>query len=201
MEEVAAVDPGRIGVLGVCAGVGNASLAIAIDDRIQAMATISPWVQYPETSTTLYGGEEAVNRRLALADAAMLQYQQTGVMSYVPAYDPNDPDAAMYFPVDYYGNPERGNIPEWTNQFAQAGWREWLTLNTVEMARQVDVPTRIVYGTETYLIPNIEAYYDLLPGEEKDIFLIEGEHTQFYDQDPYVTNTATSVAEHFNEYL
>lgn len=201
LQDVSAVDADRIGVLGVCAGVGNVSLAVAADERIRAMATISPWVQAPETSPTLYGGEEGVHRRIELANEAQQQYQMTGVMPYVPAYDPNDPNAAMFFPVDYYADPQRGNIPEWTNRFAVAGWEEWLTLNTIDMAREVNVPTRIVYGTETYLTQNIEEYYALLGTEEKDSFLIEGEHTQFYDQDPYVTNTAIRAAEHFREHL
>ena len=202
LQTVDAVDADRLGVLGVCAGVGNVSLATAADDRIRAMATISPWVQHPETSPLFYGGEEGVQQRIDLSRAAQQTYEDTGDMPTVPAYDPNDPEAAMFFPVDYYGNPSRGDIPTWDNAFAVAGWEEWLTLNTVDMARDIEVPVRIVYGDETFLPDNIRAYFELLPNQaESDISLIEGEHTQFYDQDPFVTETAVSAAEHFDEHL
>lgn len=195
------VDTDRLGVLGVCAGVGYTSLAVARDSRIRAMATISPWVQHPETSPQFYGGEEGVARRIQLSRDAQRTYEQTGEMPTVPAYDPDDPEAAMFFPVDYYGNPTRGAVPTWENNFAVASWEEWVTLNTIEMARDIDIPVRIVYGTETYLPDNVRAYYDLLPNEESDISLIEGEHTQFYDQDPFVTETTVSAVEHFEEHL
>ena len=201
LQDLPVVDANRIGALGVCAGVGNVSLAIASDDRIRAMATISPWIQHPETTPLFYGGDEGVANRIALAEAARAEYEATGVMPTVPAYDPDDPEAAMFFPVDYYGNPERGNVTEWTNQFAVASWQEWLELNSVEFAREVDVPVRIIYGEQTFLPQNITAYFNLLPNDNKDIFLIEGEHTQFYDQDPYVTNTTISAAEHFRDNL
>lgn len=198
LVDLNAIDENRIAVLGVCAGVGNVSLAAAADTRIQAMATISPWIQHPETTPLFYGGAEGVAARIALAEEAERQYAETGVMPYVPAYDPNDPEAAMFFPVDYYANTERGNIEEWENRFAVQGWSEWLELNSVDFASNVTVPVRIIYGEETFLPQNITAFFDLLPNQNKDIFLISGEHTQFYDLDPFVTETARSAVEHFD---
>ena len=202
LQDVSAVDATRLGVLGVCAGVGNVSLATAADARIRALATISPWVQHPETSPDLYGGDEGVQERIVRSRLTEETYAETGEMPTVPAYDPNDPEAAMFFEVNYYGNPARGNVPAWNNGFAVAGWEEWLTLNTIDMARDVEVPVRVVYGTETYLTDNVRAYFDNLPNqEESSISQIEGEHTQFYDQDPFVTETAVSAAEHFDAHL
>ena len=201
LQTVDAVDSDRLGVLGVCAGVGNVSLAAAADDRIQAMATVSPWIQSPQTSPLFYGGDEGVAQRINLSREAQQTYNMTGDMPTVPAYDPNDPAAAMFFEVDYYGNPSRGNVPTWDNNFAVASWEEWMTLNTINMASSISIPVRIVYGNETYLPQNIEAYFSLLSNPESDITLIEGEHTQFYDQDPFVTETTIMAVEHFNEHL
>ena len=75
--------------------------AVAEDNRSKSFATVAGWFQHPETTRMFYGGKEGVKRRVDLATAAMSKFQQTGQMDYVPAYDPKNPNATMFFGIDY----------------------------------------------------------------------------------------------------
>ncbi len=192
------VDGERIGALGVCAGVGHVATAIAEEPRIRSFASISPWVQHPDTTPAFYGGPEGVADRIARSEQAWSTFRETGAMPTVPAYDPEDPAAAMFFPVDYYGNAARGAVPSWENRFAVGSWQEWLELDTIAMADAVRVPTMIVYGDRTFLPDNIRAFHERLSGP-KSLELVDGEHTEFYDlTGPDSVRAAVDrVVEHF----
>lgn len=137
-------------------------------------------------------------KRIKKAEAALAAFKKTGTMPVVDAYNPTNPEAAMFFPVDYYGNAQRGALPQWGNRFAVASWKEWLELDSVAFARNVKVPVKIVYGDKTFLLQNITAYHDLLPGK-KSMEQIGGEHTEFYDLSGSgeVKASVAKVAAHF----
>jgi hypothetical protein len=109
---VAAVDPNRIGLLGVCAGAGITAKAAGGDGRIKSFATVAAWLQHPQTTPLFYGGAEGIAGRIQLAKAAREKFEKTGQTDYVAAYDPApESGAAMFFPLDYYGNAQRGAVP------------------------------------------------------------------------------------------
>lgn len=194
LESVAAGQPGAVGLLGVCAGASVAAMAAAEEPRLRALATVAAWFQHPSTTPLFYGGPAGVQQRLELAAAAQRTYETTGTMPYVPAYDPTEGSgAAMFFPVDYYANPQRGNVAAWTNQFAVVGWREWLEMDALAPAGRIAVPVQLVHSDGSALPQNVKQFFEALPGE-KDLHWTQGEHTQFYDQEPYVSHAARIVA-------
>ncbi len=204
LARLGAVDPARVGVLGVCAGTGVTAQVVAEDPRVTAYGTAAAWLQHPSTTPQFYGGAEGVARRVALAEAARRRFEQTGEVEYVKAYDPApNSTAAMFFPVDYYGNPARGAIPQWRNEFAVMGWKEWLELDAVRYAARIRVPTLMVHSDGSALPGNARRFYAELatPPDQKRLVWVEGEHTQFYDQDAQVAAAAGPLAEHFRRAL
>ena len=50
----------------------------------------------------------------------------------------------MYGPYDYYLNPERGAIPQWSaDKFAVMSWEDWLTTNPMPTAKTLNAPTQL----------------------------------------------------------
>ena len=194
------VDENRLGALGICASSGYMSGTVSTDDRIKSLALVAPWLHNAEIVRAVYGGEEGVQHRNALADAARQKFEETGEVDYVPACDPNNPDAAMAFPLDFYLNAERGGIPEWTNRFAVMSWREWLEFDGVAYASQIKVPTVIIHS-EAAAVPDGAKQYFAALDVPKNIIWTAGEQTDFYDQEPQVSQSVDVTVDHFRQTL
>jgi uncharacterized protein len=193
-----AIDASSISLIGVCAGAGIALKVTAQSKDIRRTATVAAWLQHPSSTPLFYGGEEGVQRRIALAEAAQKKYEQKGEVDYVEAYNPNDPAAAMFFPIDYYGNKNRGRKPAWTNQFAVMGWKEWMSLNAIDgIAEIINRPVIMVHSDGSALPDNVKRFYNLMPSKNRKLAWLEGEHTQFYDDDAHVDAAIAEISSFF----
>ncbi|HWR25613.1 MAG TPA: alpha/beta hydrolase [Methanosarcina sp.] len=198
LQSLPMIDQTRVGGLAICASASYMARAVAEDDRFKAFVTVAGWFQHPETTPMFYGGAEGVSRRLELASAAMSKFQKSGEMDYVPAYDPKDPNAAMFFEIDYYADPKRGAIPQWKNQFAVASWSEWLQLNAIDgIAEKITVPSLFIHSDNSVLPNNVRRFYSLVNGPKELHWSSEGTQTDYYDQEPYVSKAAQIAAVHF----
>ncbi|MEM7573428.1 MAG: alpha/beta hydrolase [Bacteroidota bacterium] len=184
LQQLSLIAEDEIFLLGVCAGAGTVAQTAAMDNRIAGMVTVAAWLQHPSTSPLFYGGEQGVAELIDLAENAANAYLESGEMPYVAAYDPEPGSgAAMAFPSDYYGSANRGAIAEWNNQFAVAGWKEWLELNTIDgVADRIDSPVLMIHSDQSALPDNVRRFYDQVNGP-KQLVWGEGAHTDFYDQD------------------
>lgn len=194
------VDDARIGALGICASSGYMSGTVSTDDRVKSLVLVAPWLHNAELVRAIYGGEEGVQHRIALSQAAQKKFEAAGEIDYVPACDPNNPDAAMAFPLDFYQNPKRGGIPQWTNCFAVMSWQGWLEFDGISYASQIRVPTLIVESEGAAVPDGARQFYAALTAP-KDIFWTEGEQTDFYDQEPQVGKSVALAAMHFGNTL
>jgi uncharacterized protein len=202
LQSLPIIDPKRIGGLAICASAGYMARAVAEDDRFRAFVTVAGWFQHPDTTPMFYGGVEGIQHRIDLATAAWNEYRQSSQMAYVPAYDPNNPDAAMFFEVDYYGDSRRGAIPQWTNRFAVASWLEWLQLNAIDgIAEKITVPTLHVHSDSCVLPDNVRRFYDLVRGEKAMYWSAQGAQTDYYDRDIHTNKAAQIAAVHFKDAL
>lgn len=125
-----------------------------------------------------------------------------GELDYVALYDPHDPKAAMFFEVDYYGDPGRGTVPQWTNRFAVASWLEWLTLNAIDgIAENIAAPLLHIHRDNCVLPDNVRRFYELVQATKELHWFGQGGQTDFYDQEPYVSKAAQIAAVHFRNTL
>jgi uncharacterized protein len=194
------IDGDRIGGLGICFGAGYMAEAVNGDDRLRAFATVAAWIHDHDSLEAMFGAEE-VARRLRVGAEAQQRFEQTGEVDYVPAYAPGDnPAAAMNFEGGYYASSDRGVIPAWTNRFAVLSWPEWINLDGVAAASEVRVPTLFVHSDGSALPDNVRRAYAALRAP-KALFWTDGNHFDFYDQEPYVSRAANIIAAHFAEHL
>lgn len=199
------VDPERLYAFGVCAGAMYTAIATAEDKRIKALTTAASWLHDAEAVKLFYGGDKGVNEKRQAGQKALAVYKETGVMEYIETISTTNPDAAMYGDYDYYLNPNRGGVAEWSNdKFAVATWEEWLTLDPMPYARQIDVPTIMVHSDGCVLPEYTKDFYNRLASTEKTLVWFEKdvaypmEHQfNFYDQEKE-TNFAVS---HIVKYL
>ncbi|MGW5860671.1 alpha/beta hydrolase [Streptomyces sp. NPDC055239] len=191
-----AVDGGRLGALGVCAGAMYASAFAVEDARVGSLALVAPWLHDRRICEENYGGAEGIAAKKAAADAARRRYEASGEVAYVPAVSGSDPDAAMPFDIDFYLNPERGGIPQWPNRYAVMAWSEWLDFDAVALAAKVTVPALLVHSEDAAIPDGARRFHDNLMGE-RNILWTEGVQFDFYDQAPQVGLAADAAAEHF----
>ncbi|ARV58998.1 alpha/beta hydrolase [Nostocales cyanobacterium HT-58-2] len=199
LQSLPMIDANRIGGLGVCASAGYMAQTIAEDNRFKSFVTVAAWLHDPESLRSVFG-EEGVRRKMEAGMAAQKKYAQTGEVEYVPAYKQNDPKAAMSSPLSYYGSSSRGAIPQWKNQFAEMSWVEWLQFDALAAAPKVTIPTLFIHSDNSALPDSVRKFYNTMPGP-KNLFWTQGEHTDFYDQEPYVTKAVQVAAVHFKNTL
>lgn len=147
------MDGDRIGGLGICASAGYMAQAVAEDPSFKSFATVAAWLHDMDSLNALFG-EETVQHRMEIGQAAREQYDRTGEVAYVPAYSQGDRSAAMFGDVSYYGSTDRGVIPEWTNRFAVMSWHEWQSFDAMAIAPQITTPTLMLHSDGSALLDN-----------------------------------------------
>jgi len=194
------VDSDRVGGLAICASAGYLAHAVTKGAPLRSIALVASWLHDAATVPAIYGGESGVGRRVDAARIARAAFDRTGAADYVPAYDPNNQDAAMFFPLDYYASTERGAVPQWTNRFAVMSWAEWLTFDAIAAASDVTVPTLMVHADEAALPDNARRFFGALAGP-KHLFWTNGTQTDFYDREPQVGLAIDVAVAHFRRTL
>ncbi|MBB4932952.1 hypothetical protein F4561_003772 [Lipingzhangella halophila] len=190
------VAPERIGYLGVCASAQYGLAAIARGAPIAAFASVAGWFHDTASVAPFYGGTEGVGRRLERAGAALDTYFATGDVTMVPAYEPGNERAGMHVPLDYYADPARGAIPEWTNEMAEMSWTSWLCFDGLASADRAAAPSLFLHSEGCVFPENVETVRGALAGPGKTVWE-QGEQTDFYDQPHHVALAVDAADEHF----
>jgi len=194
------VRPGGLGYLGVCASAQYALRAIAEGAPITSLAGVAGWFHDAATLAPFYGGAQGVATRLDRAHQALLTYQRTGEVVTVPAYEPGNERAGMFFELDYYGDPSRGAVPTWRNEMAELTWAYWLTYDGLSPATEVSTPTLLVHSDDCVLPDNVRAVSRRLAGPSELVWA-KGAQTDFYDQDEQVALAVEAADQHFRATL
>ncbi|MFI6294175.1 alpha/beta hydrolase [Nonomuraea sp. NPDC050790] len=195
-----AVDPGRLGALGVCAAAMYMSGNAVSDPRIRSLALVAPWLHDLEICHQVYGGADGVAGKLAEAERARTTFESTGEVEYVPVVSGSDPRAAMPFDIDFYLNPTRGGLPHWPNRFAVMAWTGWLGYDSISLSPRITQPVLLVHSEDAAIPEGARRFYDGLTAPKKFIWT-DGDQFAFYDQDPQVTTAINAATTHFTQTL
>jgi uncharacterized protein len=192
VSTLSVVEPHTLTHLAICASAQYGLAALARGSRVARFVSIAGWFHDTTSVAAFYGGMEGVTSRLDAARDAMLRYEATHAVDVVPAYRAGDPSAAMFFELDYYGNPARGNVPTWTNHMATLSWTYWLLFDGLSAADQVSVPTLIVHADGCVFPENVRLVHARLSGP-KQLVWTEGTQTDFYDRPAQVDAALDAV--------
>jgi uncharacterized protein len=202
LQTVDAVDANRIAGLGICASAGYMAVATAQDSRIKSLITVAPWIHNPQIVEAAYGGKSTVQKLIATGRAAETKFNQTGKADYVLATSKTDKTAVMYGNIDYYQNPKRGAIPQWSNQFAVASWAEWLTFNPMPVAKQIKVPTLFIHSEKAAIPDGARQFFAAIPVQKKQMnWLSDRTQFDFYDQTATVNQSVSLIANYLQSSL
>jgi len=185
-----AVDPDRIGMVGVCAGAGYALKAAAFDPRVKAFAGIAGFYPSPQL---LRDGMGPGAYRAALADAvAVVTREDRGEpVQYVPDVSPEGGGGFMAGgePYEYYGTP-RGQAPGYRNELTADTAYTLLILDNASAADLLS-PTSalIVHGAKDDYCPpaQAQAIYHRFSQPKHLVWLPTTTHIGYYDDDTYLT--------------
>ncbi|WNJ18299.1 alpha/beta fold hydrolase [Pontibacter sp. G13] len=202
------VNASQIGAMGICAGAMYTVMAAAEDDRIQTVVTAASWLHDAEAVKLFYGGEEGVQAKIHAAQAAKRKYADEGVVEYIPTISTEDPGAAMYGPYDYYLNPSRGAIPQWSaDKFAVMSWEDWLTADPMPSAPNLTVPTLMIHSDGAVLPQYTRNFFEKLGTSDKKLHWMETDlespfhQFKYYDQTAEVNESIEEATSWFREKL
>ena len=208
LQSVPEVNKDRIGAFGVCAGAMYTLMAASEDDRIKTVVTAASWLHDAEAVKLFYGGEEGVQAKIKAAQDAKKNYAENGVVEYIPSISTEDESAAMYGPYDYYLNPERGAINEWSaDKFAVMSWEDWLTADPMPSAANLTVPTLMIHSDGAVLPQYTKNYFEKIASTDKKLHWMETElespfhQFNYYDQDEEVNESVTEASKWFAQKL
>lgn len=208
LQQRSDVNAGRVGALGICAGSMYTLMAAAEDERIRSVVTVASWLHDAEAVKLFYGGADGVQSRISAARDAKTLFAETGQIKYIPSISTTDASAAMYGEYDYYLNPARGAVPQWSDdKFAVMSWEDWLTLNPMPSAAHLNAPTLMIHSEGAVLPDYTRAYFDQIATDDKKLFWVETElpspfhQFSFYDQPAEVDLSVDQATRWFDSKL
>jgi len=204
LQSLSDVDKEEIGAFGVCAGAMYTLMAASEDSRIKSVVTTASWLHDAEAVRLFYGGEEGVQNKIAAAQKAKKNYAENGVVDYIPTISTEDESAAMYGPFDYYLNPERGAIKEWSNdKFAVMSWEDWLTADPMPTAKNLTQPTLMIHSDGSVLPNYTKKYFEQIASADKKLHWMDTElespfhQFNYYDQEAEVNEAVKEASSWF----
>lgn len=168
------------------------------DPRVDRLVMISPWMP----NIDLFQSREFDARgKLKASREANHQYQQDGVLTYVPVASHTDNFAIMPAgspdDLDYYTNPKRGNIPQWQNRFATMGWGHFINFDGMSAASRIRVPTLIIRSSENPYPEGVKDFISRMKIKPIENVL-DVDPYDFYDHEETVDRSVTIIEEFLN---
>jgi uncharacterized protein len=186
------VAPGRLGVVGVCAGAGYAAGVVATDPRVRGFAGIAGF--YHDAAQQRVWMGDGYDRAIAEAEEARRIYEGTGRVVTIPAVG-KQPPVAM--PLDeayeYYGT-ARGAVANYTNAFAVMSRLDTLPYDAQGYAPQIQIPTLMIHSEKALAPALARKFHDALRGDKQIEWVSSRGQIDFYDDPVLIGATADRVA-------
>jgi uncharacterized protein len=192
------IDSNRLGVVGVCLGVGYVMWTAIDNPRIKAIGAVVGY--YRDVADMQARDPEGFRAKVEQGISARKHYETKGEVLEVPAVATTG-DAAMTTSelVDYYGRRAAG--PNYKNAFALMSREHFLGFDVQSAAPRIKAPVCMIHS-EKALSPHwARKYYETL-SEPKQIHWLESTgQVEFYDGPHLVTAASDILADHLRNHL
>jgi uncharacterized protein len=193
------VASGRLGAVGICAGAGYMSGAVAADERIRAFGAVAGFFHDAAQQREWMGDkfETAIEK----ARQARERYEATGQSDEIPAVG-KEGDVAMPLAeaFEYYGT-ERGSHPNYVNSFAVMSREHTLPWDARRLAAEISAPTLMIHSEKALAPALARNFFAALGGPKQESWITSQGQIDFYDDPELIEPVADRLAEHFRAHL
>jgi len=186
------VDSAQINGLGICASAGYMVDAVAGNPLVNRVGLVAPWLQNEEIVEAVYGGADGVAGLIEVSKAAEAAGGQV-----IPAAGPEGAEGVLMPIGGYYYEADRGAIPEYDNQWNNAGWEGWLTYHPADNPQRLDKPLAVVHSESAAIPQGVRSFLNGFAGDAAMQWLEDVTQFDFYDNPEDVTRAADFIAAHF----
>lgn len=190
----AEVDASRLGAIGICAGAGYMSGAVAADPRIRRFGAVAGFFHDAAKQREWMG--ERFDAALERAVAAREAFEVSGEAEMIPAVGKGDVAMPLDEAFEYYGT-ERGAHPNYQNAFAVMSREHTLTWDAQGHAAAIEVPTLIVHSDNALAPALARQFHDALGGSKTLEWTTSQGQIDFYDDPARIGPAADALAKHF----
>lgn len=184
------VDPGRIGIIGICGWGGLALNVAALDTRIKATVAVTMYDMSRVTANGYFDSMDADARYELRRQLNAQRTEDARTGSYALAggvVDPLPADAPQFVKdyYDYYKTP-RGYHPRSLN--SNGGWNRtsalsFLNAPLLAYAGEIRSAVLVIHGEKAHSRYFSEDAFKLLTGDNKELLIIPGaSHVDLYDR-------------------
>lgn len=189
-----AVDPARIGALGVCAGAGYVAGAVAEEPRIRAFAAVAGFF-HDVAMQRNWMGDAGFDAAIASGRAARERYEATGQVDTIPAVGDGEVAMPLAEARAYYGAP-RGAVANYVNAFAVMSREHTIPYDAQSAAANIRVPTAIIHSEKALAPALARSFHAALAGPKAIHWLESQGQIDFYDDPKLIAAAADLVATH-----
>lgn len=203
-----AVDPEKIGTIGICGFGGMALNAAAMDTRIKATVTSTMYDMTRVNAKGYFDEADSADERYELKKALNAQRTEdfrNGTFARAGGVVDPLPDDAPFFVKDYhdYYKTNRGYTERSLN--SNDGWNKTSALSFINMpilkySDEIRSAVLVMHGEKAHSCYFSRDAFAKLTGDNKELLIIpEAVHTDLYDQKDIIP--FDRIERFFNEYL
>jgi len=190
------IDIERVGAVGICASAGYLARVAADDERLRTLALVAPLLHNTKTILKIYGGVAGVLHKVELAQEDKKVFALTGKVRYAQVVSETDISNSLLGRCDYFLDSYRGDIPEWSNQFAVMSWEDWLSFSPFPEANQIKQPVLMIHSEQAVLPDNAKQFFTQLTTTNKVLRWMDATQVDFYDNPKCIDEVVEKVC-HF----